>query len=168
MRARRWAIVGATTAGLGAAGILLFLRPTGDERYSLIEPGLYLGESVDRPPPGTQAVVNLCGRPDSYQVGPSLWIPLYEGEKPTLETLKRIVGFIDEQRREGRPTYVHCMVGVNRSATAVTAYLMQAHNLSRDAALTFVRRRRPEVQPDPMLMQLLADWERAFQAERRR
>jgi dual specificity phosphatase 12 len=143
-------------------GALVFLRPTGDEGYSQIEPGLYLGSSVEKPPPGTQAVVNLCGRQDTYQVGPTLWIPLYEGERPTLDILRRVVGFIDEQRRAGRQTYVHCMVGVNRSGSAVTAYVMQAHQLGRDEALTFVRRRRPEVQPDPTLMHLLAEWEQAL------
>lgn len=150
------------TAILGGSGAFLLLRSIGDEPYSRIEPGLYLGSSVEMPPPGTQAVVNLCGRQDPYQVGPSLWIPLYEGEKPTLDILRRIVGFIDEQRRAGRQTYVHCMVGVNRSGTAVTAYVMKAHKLGRDDALTFVRRSRPEVQPDPTLMQLLAEWEQTL------
>ena len=168
MRSRRVWVLALVTTVLGTGGALLCFRSTGNEDYSRIEPGLYLGSSVDRPPPGTQAVVNLCGRPDSYQVGPALWIPLYEaasgsaGEKPTLDVLRRIVGFIDEQRRAGRTTYVHCMVGVNRSGTAVTAYVMQAHRMGRDEALTFVRRRRPEVQPDPTLLQLLSEWEQTL------
>jgi len=83
-------------------------------------------------------------------------------EKPTLDLLKRVVGFIDEQRRAGRTTYVHCMVGVNRSGAMVTAYLMQEHRMGRDEALAFLRGKRPEVQPDPTLMKLLAEWEQAL------
>jgi len=154
-----------TVLGSVAAGLLLLWNHTSDQSYSRIEPGLYLGPSVDRPPPGTQAVVNLCGRPDPYQVGPALWEPIYEsgpgvaGKEPTLDLLRRVVGFIDEQRRAGRTTYVHCMVGVNRSGAFLTAYLMKEHGKGRDQALAFVQQRRPEVQPDPTLMQLLAQWE---------
>ena len=70
------------------------------------------------------------------------------------------MGFIDEQRRAGRTTYVHCMVGQNRSGAVVTAYLMQKHGMGRDAALAFLQQKRPVVQPDPTLMRLLAEWER--------
>jgi hypothetical protein len=162
------ALVTTIVAGIGV-GLARLRSPNPSEQdYTRVEDGLYLGGSVDRPPRGTQAVVNLCGRPDSYQVGPSLWEPVYEGgpgvagKEPTLELLRRVVGFIAEQRRAGRTTYVHCMVGQNRSAAVVTAYLMQEHGMGRDEALAFLQHRRPVVQPDPTLMRLLADWERAL------
>jgi protein-tyrosine phosphatase len=55
--------------------------------------------------------------------------------------------------------YVHCLAGVNRSATVVTAYLMLEHGWDRDRALAHVKSKRPCAQPDPSLMQLLADWQ---------
>ena len=87
----RWiaALVVVISGGAGAS--LWLLRPTGDQPWSFIEDGVYLGSSVEQPPPGTQAVVNLCGRPDPYPVGPSLWAPIYEAgpgaprNEPTLE-----------------------------------------------------------------------------------
>jgi len=167
---RRLWIVALVTTVLGGAGAGLALhwsRPAEPEPFSKIEEGLYLGGSVERPPQGTQAVVNLCGRPDPYQVGPSLWEPMYEdgkGKAPTLDLLRRVVGFIDEQRRAGRTTYVHCMVGQNRSGSVVAAYLMQEHRMGRDEALAFLQRRRPEVQPDPTLMRLLSEWEQALKS----
>jgi hypothetical protein len=173
-RSKRLLIVALVTTVLGSVGaglVLIWIRNSYDQPYSRVEDGLYLGISVDRPPRGTQAVVNLCGRPDPYQVGPSLWAPIYEagpgiaGKKPTLDLLRRVVGFIDEQRRAGRTTYVHCMVGVNRSGAFVTAYLMQEHGMGRDQALAFLQHRRPEVQPDPTLMQLLAEWEQVLKAK---
>jgi protein-tyrosine phosphatase len=118
--------------------------------------------AVDRPPPGARAVVNLCGRPDTYPAEASLWEPVFEGgREPTLDWLRRVVGFIDEQRLAGRTTYVHCLSGMNRSGAAVTAYLMHEHGWGRDEALRFLQERRPEVQPNPILMRLLAEWEQA-------
>lgn len=173
-RGKQFLFVALAATILGAVGLAIGRLATGDasnQLYSRVEDGLYIGGSVDRPPPGTQAVVNLCGRPDSYQVGPSLWEPIYDvgsdatARKPTLDLLRRVVGFIDEQRRAGRTTYVHCMVGVNRSGALVTAYLMQKHGMRRDQALEFLQERRPEVQPDPTLMQLLAEWEQVLRTQ---
>lgn len=66
-----------------------------------------------------------------------------------------MVAFIREQRRAGRTVYVHCLAGVNRSAAATTAYLMDEHGWDRDTALAYVKSKRPGVQPDPMMMELL-------------
>ena len=90
---------------LGCVGAwlwLLWLEQSYDRPYYRIEDGLYLGSSVDRPPPGTGAVVNLCGREDPYRVDASLWEPVFEaGKEPSLDWLRRVVGFIDAQRRAG-------------------------------------------------------------------
>jgi hypothetical protein len=144
---------------------LLWLEDSYRERpYARIEEGLYLGESVSKPPPGTRAVVNLCGREDPYAVEALLWEPILEARKPEpdLEWLRRVVGFIADQRRAGRTTYVHCLAGVNRSAMVVTAYLMAEHGWGRDEALAFVRLRRPQARPNPALMRLLEEWEQTL------
>ena len=64
-------------------GVWLWLswleRSFREEPYSLIEDGLYLGSSVPEPPPGTKAVLNLCGRKDSYAVDSVLWEPILAG-----------------------------------------------------------------------------------------
>jgi hypothetical protein len=143
-----------------------WLADSFDRPYARVEAGLYIGRAVDRPPRGTTAVVNLCGRPDTYTVHTNLWAPVLEtNEKPTLDWLQRVVEFIAEQRRVGRTTYVHCLAGMNRSGTAVTAFLMREHRWGRDEALTFLRQRRPEVQPNLDMMRLLDDWERKLYAE---
>jgi len=149
-----------------AAGLAVWLwlgriEQSYEQPFSRIEDGLYLGSSVREPPPGTQAVVNLCGREDTYPVDASLWEPILEGgpQEPDLPWLKRVVAFITEQRDAGRTTYIHCMNGVNRSAMVTIAYLMAKHDLSRDQALALVRAKRPQVQPNPDLMRLLAEWE---------
>jgi hypothetical protein len=135
-----------------------------DEKpYSLVEDRLYLGGTVARPPPGTRAVLNLCDREDPYQIDISLWEPIDGSRAPDLDWLRRVVTFIDTQRRAGNPTYVHCQAGMNRSGMVVTAYLMWEHDWTRDQALAFARSKRPQVQPNATMMRLLAEWEQALQ-----
>jgi hypothetical protein len=151
---------------LGFVGVwlwLLWLASSYDRPYCRVDDGLYIGSSVNQPPPGTKAVVNLCGREDPYSVEASLWEPVFEsGKEPSLEWLSRVVEFIATQRRAGRTTYVHCLAGMNRSGAAVTAYLMQEHGWSRDEALAYLQKKRPQVQPNSTLMRLLAEWENAL------
>jgi hypothetical protein len=154
--------------GIGARLWLLHLEDSyRDHPYSRIEDGLYVGASVRSPPPGTRAVVNLCGQEDRYQVAACLWEPVFEaGNEPSLDWLARVVAFIDAQRREGRTTYVHCLAGMNRSGAAVTAYLMYTRGWGRDQALAFVQSKRPQIQPNPTLMRLLAEWEASLATRR--
>ncbi len=162
----RWPVVVLVVARAAFAGawlVLLWVGGSYDRPYALVEDGLYVGSAVDDPPPGTRAVVNLCGRPDPYPAEESLWEPVSEGgQEPSLDWLRRVVGFIARQRHAGRIVYVHCLAGMNRSGAAVTAYLMREHGWGRDEALAFVQRRRPEVQPNPVLLRLLAEWERSL------
>jgi hypothetical protein len=164
---RLWPITAVSAAILAAWLGVLWFEKQYDQPYARVEDGLYIGSAVDRPPRGTQAVVNLCSRPDPYEVEASLWEPIFEaGKEPTLDWLRRVVGFITEQRRAGRITFVHCMAGMNRSGAAVTAYLMQEHGWGRDEALVFLQKKRPLVQPNLILMRLLAEWEQILLAER--
>jgi protein-tyrosine phosphatase len=73
-----------------------------------------------------------------------------------------MVKFIDSQQRAGNVTFVHCLAGMNRSGMVVTAYLMFKHHWNREQALKFVQSKRPQVQPNPQLMRLLADWEKTL------
>src|SRR5437899_390003 len=134
MTRRRGFLVLVLLACVGAwLGLLWLERSYREEPYTLIEEGLYVGSSISEPPPGTRAVVNLCGREDVYQVDACLWEPILDGGKaPSLEWLRRVVEFVEEQRRAGRTTYVHCLAGVSRSGMVAAAYLMREHNWSRD------------------------------------
>lgn len=161
MKTVRRVLLGAILLGsLGAWLGLTWYARSYDRPYCRVEEGLYIGAWVQRPPRGTKAVVNLCGQEDPYEVEASLWEPVFDGRhEPDLAWLRRVVEFIAAQREAGRPTYVHCLNGVNRSGAAVTAYLMKEHGWTRDEALAFLQRKRPEVRPNPTLMRLLAQWE---------
>jgi hypothetical protein len=130
------------------------------EDYDRIEPGLYMGGAVEKPPFGTTAVLNLCEQPDPYQCGIHLWEPIRDGTPaPSTDWLRRMVEFVDTQRRARRTVYVHCYHGVSRSGMVVTAYVMYKNNWTRDEALEYVRSKRPMVRPNRAFMQLLLEWE---------
>src|SRR6266511_1064271 len=92
--------------------------------YSLIEDGLYMGGSVNRPPPRTTAVLNLCHSRDPYRCQVHVWDSIPDAAPaPSLDWLRDQVEFVHAQRRAGRTTYVHCSAGRSRSGMVVTAYL---------------------------------------------
>lgn len=143
---------------LGCLALEWFYQP--GPHYDQIEPGLYLGGWVDAPPPGTTAVLNVSEFDDSFELEAYRWSRIRDSAPaPSLEWLEQQVDFVAEQRTAGRVTYVHCFQGVSRSALVMTAYLMQTHGWSRDAALEFIRQNRPQAKPIPAFMELLAEWE---------
>jgi hypothetical protein len=153
---------------LGARLYLLILERSYREppNYSLIEDGLYMGGYVPEPPPGTTAVLNLCETEDQYRAPASLWEPIPDAEPaPDLDWLRRMVAFVDTQRRGGATVYVHCWAGASRSGMVVTAYEMSCKHWTRDQALEFVRSKRPVTRPNPAFMRRLDEWEQALREQ---
>jgi hypothetical protein len=132
-------------------------------RYTLIESGLFMGEDVATPPPGTNAVLNLCEQSDPYQCDVHRWEPIGDAAPaPDVGWLKS-QDFIAESRTVGRTVFVHCRNGVSRSGMVVVAYLMFEHRWTRDEALTFTRSKRDIARPNPIFMERLNDWEKHLQ-----
>jgi hypothetical protein len=157
---------------LGCTGAWLFLawvQRSYEEQganYTLIEEGLYMGGDVDRPPPGTGAVLSLCEKTDRYYCATRVWDPIRDGEPaPDVAWLRRTVSWVDARRRTGATVFVHCRNGVSRSGLVVTAYEMLQHDWKRDEALAFVRSKRPIARPNPAFMRLLREWERVLKEE---
>jgi hypothetical protein len=163
-RRRTWLLILLCALALGLAArawIYEAIREPPD--YALIEDGLYLGAQVNDPPPGVQAVLNLCEFQDRYAIEVYCHEPIRDAAPvPNLDWLRRQVDFIAAQREAGRITFVHCLNGISRSSMVVTAYLMQKNSWTKDEALSFVRSRRAVVRPNPIFMDLLAEWERAL------
>lgn len=143
--------------------VMSWLTPTETYQttnYTLIEDGLYLGGILSEPPPGTDAVLNVCETRDPYRADHHKWSPIPDvAPAPSLDWLREQVAFVAEQRGEGRTVFVHCRAGVSRSAMVTAAYLMARDGLSRDDALTRLRTKRSRVGPNPAFLQLLSEWE---------
>ena len=159
---RDWLFLALTAAAFGVAAVyLIVFRLTKEEpNYTRIEDGLYLGGRVPEPPPGAQAVLNLCEAEDTYQTRVYKWDPICDAEPaPSIDWLRQQVEFIGTQRRAGFQVYVHCQNGVSRSGMVIVAYEMFDKKWTREEALTFVRSRRSVVRPNPAFMPLLKEWE---------
>ena len=129
--------------------------------FSEIEPGFFVGGSVKTPPPGVQAVLNLCEIEDRYKAETRAWMMIHDAEPaPELDWLRKAVDFVAEQRQRGKTVYVHCAAGISRAGMVSSAYLMQDRGWSRDEALAYIREQRPQVNPNPAFMDLLEEWEK--------
>jgi hypothetical protein len=99
---------------------------------------------------GISAVINLRDEFDDAEAGIApasyLHLPTVDNTPPTLDDLCRGIRFIEQERARGGRVYVHCMLGVGRSATLVAAYLV-AKGHSPAQAWSTIRRARPFVQP---------------------
>jgi hypothetical protein len=157
---------------LGGLGTLLWLwwlahsYEEQGQNYAQIEDGLYLGGSVDAPPDGTRAVLNLCDKDDPYRTESYRWESIPDtAPGPELDWLRQQVDWVADRRKDGQTTFVHCRNGVSRSSLVVTAYLMARNNWTRDEALAYVRKKRPEARPNPAFMRRLLEWERVLHGQ---
>ncbi|CZT14773.1 related to dual specificity phosphatase [Ramularia collo-cygni] len=90
------------------------------------------------------------------------------GVDPLTEDFGRCLEFIENGRKKGTATLVHCRVGVSRSATICIAEVMNELGLSFPRAYCFVRARRLNViiQPHLRFSYELLKWEE-FQCQKR-
>jgi len=58
------------------------------------------------------------------------------------------LAFIHKARRANQNLLVHCAYGISRSAAIVIAFIMTAYNVPYESALTYVKARRPHIQPN--------------------
>jgi hypothetical protein len=128
--------------------------------YSLIVERLYMGGAVPQPPPATRATLNLSQVNDSWRTEVYNWKPIPDAAPaPSLDWLQQQVDFVSSSRGSGKVTYVHCTGGKSRSGLVTVAYVMAEHHWSRDRALSFVRSRRPQTNPNAAFLDLLSKWE---------
>lgn len=90
------------------------------------------------------------------------------GIDPLCQEFDRCLDFIEQGKRDGTATLVHCRVGVSRSASICIAEVMASKNLSFPRAYCFVRARRLNViiQPHLRFVYELLQWEE-YQMEKR-
>ena len=100
---------------------------------------------------GVDAVLNLCAeRSDNrHQLDNAgiayLWLPVIDVCPPTLDQIMQGIGWIEQQLRANRTIYIHCAVGVGRSATLLACWLLYAKRMNVAQALRFLKTRRPQV-----------------------
>jgi predicted protein tyrosine phosphatase len=138
--------------------------------FSRVLPQLYLGGQYSAQgwrrlqKRGITAVVNLRDEFDDAQaqIAPPayLYLPTVDNTPPDIEDVRLGIRFIQEEIATGGRVYVHCMLGVGRSATLVAAYLVHQGKTPAEA-WRMIRRARPFIQPTLGQMAVVEEYARA-------
>lgn len=118
---------------------------------------------------GVRAVLNMAIEilefyPDDYEY---LHVNIHdEPSEDILRHLDSTYRFIKGARERQMNVFVHCKMGVSRSATAVIAFAMKEFGWSLDEALAHAKRRRAIVHPNRGFMQQLREYEGILRAAR--
>lgn len=72
--------------------------------------------------------------------------------------------YIHHQQHSSTPHHVlvHCVAGVSRSPTIVSAYLIRYHNMSLIQSIHTIQQSRDRVQPNAGFIDILARWEKQY------
>lgn len=121
-------------------------------------PGLYLSSFPDEIDEKYTHVLNMCMTPyknssHASHAPQTLHIQLLDWDN-IIPYIPQIIQFIDTalQHPQNR-VLVHCALGVNRSAAAVTVYLCHRNGSNTTTALEYLKSRKQNVQPSVMFLQ---------------
>ena len=138
--------------------------------YNKITPNIYLGTNMccqthfekKLLAKGITLDVSLEGeRIDKpYGIGYYLWLPTRDHTAPSMQKLHMGVHCISVAICEKEKVYVHCKNGHGRAPTMVAAYLIKHKNMSATEAVLYIKKRRPEIHPEPSQKKRLEQWEK--------
>ena len=80
---------------------------------------------------GIDGIVNLCGEYcDLHQIQKEFgfevyYLPVQDNEAPSLQELEKALQWLDESIYLGKKILVHCRLGIGRTGTFVTSYLLR-------------------------------------------
>ncbi|KAF8647848.1 hypothetical protein AX16_006516 [Volvariella volvacea WC 439] len=146
-----------------------FQIPTINNEYSpaalILSPYLFLGSREASSSPfinshGITHVLSIGARPKSISSSVTyLYLPLHDGPSyPLHEVIEQSCEFI-ESAKDGK-ILVHCLAGISRSSSIVTAYLMTKCDMRLKEALGVVIRARPAACPNPGFIRQLKELEK--------
>jgi len=108
-------------------------------------------------------VLNVSGfkRSTEYPIETkTLNVPISDfGFTNLFDVLDTCFNFIDEAKGSGGKVLVHCMAGINRSASICIAYLMKQRQWTLKQAYDFLKKIRDEIHPHPSYMEQLFQYE---------
>jgi protein-tyrosine phosphatase len=88
-----------------------------------------------------------------------LWTPILDAVPPNLHWVITVTNLMNGLLDTGNKIYVHDTAGINRLGFILTAFFMRRFGYSRHTALTLLRQIKPDLNPNPRYMALLASFE---------
>jgi protein-tyrosine phosphatase len=124
---------------------------------------LYLGSLNDAArlaaenPFGITAVLSLCSRKVPHKASRISYtrIPIAESRPISARKFEDVMGAISQGVRHGN-LLIHCVGGMNRSPIMTAAWLHRCGCLNLVAALFEIDKRRPTIDPSPVLLRSVA------------
>jgi len=123
-------------------------------RWDKVTPTVWIGRVLDRDEAdaaaklGVTAVLDLTAEFSETKPFRALVycnIPILDLTAPSIEQLREMATFIDEESRKGI-VYVHCKIGYSRTAGAAAAYLLQTGKAGGvSEAVEMLRQVRPSI-----------------------
>ena len=125
---------------------------------------LYLGSLRDAAqlatenPFGINSVLSLCSQKVPYKASRIRYtrLPIAESRPISARQFDAVMGEISEGVRNGN-LLIHCVAGINRSPVMTAAWLHRCGCLNLVAALVEINRRRPIINPSPVLLRSVAE-----------
>lgn len=139
-----------------------------------ILPGIYLGDIVvayNKPYMqllGIKTIVNTAKEAPNYFPTDFTYynIGFEDTGRPAIRPeLPKLFALIEAARQRGENVLIHCMGGVSRSATFITAYVMWKQHVLLVEALAHVRSRRQIVNPKAGFLEQLQVYEHELFAD---
>ena len=100
---------------------------------------------------GIKYVVNLCAEYngpcktyEKYNIK-QLHLPTIDMTAPSVDTIEKAIQFMNEALKENQKIFVHCKVGMGRSATIVFCHLVVNENMTPEDAIKLLKEKRPEI-----------------------
>lgn len=87
-------------------------------------------------------------------------------DEDILNDIEKLLPIMRSDLMLGRGVLCHCHHGKSRSVTIVAAYLIKYHNMSADEALSFIKNKRTQIDPNPGYIKQLYQYEKIVQEER--
>ena len=106
-----------------------------------------------------QNIVSILAQTDFHvPTTHHLMITLNDGQPFTPDVLEKGVNFIKKALAKNEGTLVHCMAGISRSTTLVSAYLMKELHYTPDKAIKFIEEKREIIDPAYFTFQSAINW----------
>ena len=132
--------------------------------YNEIIPGITLG-SIDGlySYKGQQIESVISVTPEDETPLPGKYKPIsqrfpisFKMEKTKIANIVNIVvDVMNNEYQQKKNIYIHCYEGVSRSAICVIYYLIKYHAFTRKDAFEFVKKQRPNVSPNEIMLEVL-------------